>query len=185
MVDHLPPSLLYISILLTTQPLSFIDSNQFFLEITTPKAPSKQLSRPRTMCTHAQPPTSHSVIPHPHSHALLPPPCFLPPPPLPLLLHWSCSLAPLLCLSLCTFFFLRFTFFCPCLFSAQPPPTSPASLTRRLAPAIVTCSYIVSYIVGRHRWCLGWGNLVQAPQALRRDDNDARPLLCERATLRV
>ena len=27
------------------------------------------------------------------------------------------------------------------------------------------------YIVGWHRWTLGWGNSVQAPQALRHDDN--------------
>jgi hypothetical protein len=57
----------------------------------------------------------------------------------------------------------------------------------------VTCSYII-YIVGKRRWTLGWGNLVQAPQALRHDDttrrrrrhddDDARPLLGERATLR-
>jgi len=56
--------------------------------------------------------------------------------------------------------------------------------------ATVTCSYIV----GWHRWKLGWGNLVTAPQALRHDDttrrrrrhddDDARPLLGERATLR-
>jgi hypothetical protein len=51
------------------------------------------------------------------------------------------------------------------------------------APATVTCSCIV----GWHRWDLGWGNLAQAPQALRRndtirrrrrhDDDDPRPLL--------
>ena len=35
------------------------------------------------------------------------------------------------------------------------------------------------------RWALGWGNLLQARRTLRHDDNDARPLLCERATLRV
>jgi hypothetical protein len=115
--------------------------NQFFIEITAQKsAAGATLSPTHHVHARAQALTSHSVTPHPHSHALLPPPCFvvvipallLPPPPLPLLLHWSCSLAPLLCLSLSTFFFLRFTFFCPCLFSAQPPRPSPASLTRRL-----------------------------------------------------
>ena len=39
------------------------------------------------------------------------------------------------------------------------------SLSPPLSPATVTCSYIV----GWHRWALGSGNLVQAPQALRHD----------------
>ena len=38
------------------------------------------------------------------------------------------------------------------------------------APATVTCSYIV----GWHRWTLGWGNLVQAPQALRHETTRRR-----------
>ena len=47
-------------------------------------------------------------------------------------------------------------------------PPRPSSITHpEAAPATVTCSYIV----GWPRRTLGWGNLVQAPQAPRHDDN--------------
>jgi hypothetical protein len=92
--------------------------NQLFIEILFNKAPPKQhththaLSLSLTPTDHvhagAQALTSHSVTPHPHSHELLSPPCFfvvtpalllVPPSALPLLLHWSCSLSPLLSLA--------------------------------------------------------------------------------------
>jgi hypothetical protein len=55
---------------------------------------------------------------------------------------------------------IRISFFCMTLQHHSPGG----------APATVTCSYIV----GWHRWTLGWGNLVQAPQALRHDDTTTR-----------